>query len=218
MLNSTEPVCERCRSTSSLIWQRDQKGEVICLDCHATEKTASKASANLSSVTSDSPSQNGKQNSPHKASSRSSQQVSSSSSSSSLTDVSNSGVTTRRTTRSHERAKAKQQQLQQQDLVKVEACASGFEEADNAAAVDEQLVRDNNKAVTSDLGKTVSHGSPSDKTDSITTQNSGNSGGPPSPCSSTSSRHSLRQGQPVQAPESQSYVLTCSSLEHQVSG
>ena len=32
------PECVRCKSTSSMMWQRNQSGAILCLDCHSQEK------------------------------------------------------------------------------------------------------------------------------------------------------------------------------------
>lgn len=218
MSSNSDPVCTRCKATSSFIWQRDQKGAVICLECHSTEKSVSKAPSNLGSVSLD-PQSSGKQNNLHKSLSKMSQQSSSSSSSSSssVAEVSVSGVTTRRTTRSHEREKARQQQQQfQQEAVlqKLEASGSSVEESENAS-VDETQSKDKCKLAIGD--KSTPHDTPSNRVDSITTQGLGNCGGPSSPDCPTSSRRNLRQGHPERAPDSQPYVLTCSSIEHHVS-
>ena len=221
MSSNVDPVCTRCKTTSSLIWQRDQKGAVICLECHSTEKSASKTT-NFGSE----PQTSGKQSSVHKtllrmsqpASSSSSSSSSASSSSSSLADVSVSGVTTRRTTRSHERAKAKQQQQLQQGsvLVKLEANGRNADESENTS-IDELLNKDKSKSVVCELlNKCTPQDSPGNKVEGTTMQSPGYGGGPPSPGFSTSSRHCLRQGQPMQAPKSQPYILTCSSVQHQV--
>ncbi len=198
-VSTNDPVCARCKGTSSMIWQRDQRGAVICLDCHAAEKAAIKASSNS---TSDSTTFTGKQN----KTSKSSHQVSSSSSSSS---DSSTGIATRRSTRSHERAKAKQLQ-QKEDLAKTESGNGCFEEVEDTVGMDDQLAKDKTKLALNDLSK---QHSPSSRAETVTAPSSG---GPPSPCSSVS-RRALRQGQPMPAPESQPYILTCSSLEHQVS-
>ena len=209
---TSDPVCSKCKGTSSLIWQRDQKGEIICLDCHAAEKAASKSFLSLSNAISDSSTSNGKQGSPHKGTSRTSQHTSSSSSTGSLVEISSSGITTRRSTRSHERARARQQLEQEQ------AKADNYiaEETGDGSIGEEK----DKKLLASDCSKAVAQpGSPPGSgrdEGGVVSQTS--LAAPASPCSSSSSRHSLRQGQPVQAAESQPFILTSWTIEHQVGG
>jgi len=207
---TSDPVCSKCKGTSSNIWQRDQKGEVICLDCHAADKAASKSFVPLSHGVSDSSASNGKQSSLHKGTSRSSQHASSSSSSSSLVEVSSSGITTRRSTRSHERAKARQQQEQEQ------AKTEGFvaDESGDGSVGEEK----DKKLTASDSSKPVQQGSPPSGRDEGGVVSQTPLAAPASPCGSSISRHSLRQGPPAQAAESLPFVLTSWTIEHQVGG
>ena len=39
-MSGGDPVCSRCKSNSSLMWQRDSEGAVVCLECHTAEKEA----------------------------------------------------------------------------------------------------------------------------------------------------------------------------------
>ena len=216
--SSEDPVCSRCGANSSLIWQRDQKGAIICLNCHSMEKSVSKTPPNINIAD---PPTSGKQNSVPKSSLRVSQQSSSSSSASysSAAEVSMSGVTTRRAARSHERAKAKQQQQLQQGSASVRSDSNGGHGDEVVpAGMDELQGKDKSKSVISEfLNNCLPQDCPGNKAELAAVQSPGTACRSPSPCSSTRSRHNLRQGYPVQAPKSQPYVITSSSIQHQVS-
>ena len=39
-----EPVCARCKVTSSLMWEKNKEGEVLCLECHSSTRHESPSS------------------------------------------------------------------------------------------------------------------------------------------------------------------------------
>ena len=45
------PVCARCETTSSLMWNKSDEGTILCLECHRSEKSASKAPSSTNSRT-----------------------------------------------------------------------------------------------------------------------------------------------------------------------
>ena len=45
-LMADEPVCAGCKATSSLMWEKNKEGEVLCLECHSNTR---QDSANTSS-------------------------------------------------------------------------------------------------------------------------------------------------------------------------
>ena len=51
-----DPVCVRCKATSSLMWHKGEDGAVLCLECHSNAEKASGSSSKANSETS---SQNG---------------------------------------------------------------------------------------------------------------------------------------------------------------
>lgn len=195
MATESGPVCSRCKVTSSLIWKRDNDGSIICLDCQTSEKAAKQI-----------PPWKG-EGEPHitgKASSSTKPVGQSSTAQQPEQSVPVSGVATRRTTRSHERAKVRQQQ-QQQKQGSVEAVALVPAPTPTTTAVQPST--------------TVSKGpvpSPSSVPQIVETLDS------PSPAPSASdhntapSRRSLKQGQAVHAAEQGPYTVTSDSIQHKV--
>ena len=41
-----EPVCARCKVTSSLMWEKNKEGEVLCLECHSSTRHEPSSSVN----------------------------------------------------------------------------------------------------------------------------------------------------------------------------
>lgn len=95
MMAQRNPVCSKCKATSSLMWHKSPNGSIICLDCQTAEKKANSSSPQ---------------------STRSASVLSDTTSQCHIDKTSQSqspGPTTRRSTRSRERAnRAKQQQSQ----------------------------------------------------------------------------------------------------------
>ena len=198
---SSDPVCARCKSTSSLMWQRDSEGAVVCLDCHTAEKVAkSRSSPSTESVSS----QNGK---PSRSSGKSTQRHSPSP----LSIPVQSGVTTRRTTRSHERAKARQQQQQQQQ--QQQTLTTPPQQA-VTTRVPSPAPAPVSTAQQPSVETTISTTIP-DKPEKPDTPP------PPQPTAAIApaerGRRSLRQGPVVRAPENSPYLLSSNSVQHQVS-
>ena len=38
MAATAEPVCAQCKVTSSLMWEKNKEGEVLCLECHSNSR------------------------------------------------------------------------------------------------------------------------------------------------------------------------------------
>lgn len=108
MAEKDGPECVKCKSTSSLMWQRNQSGATLCLDCHTQEKKTrlSKSPQRSGSSTSET-----SVNSSSSSSTNHANQAQYEKSSAKQTTTT---VSTRRTTRARERnSKAKQQQQSQ---------------------------------------------------------------------------------------------------------
>jgi len=99
-MSQRNPVCARCKSTSSLMWHKTATGTIICLDCQKSEKASSNSS------------------SPQSSRSTTSTHSDISGSHNKNNNSESPGPTTRRSTRSREKAiKAKQQLSVGQDDV-----------------------------------------------------------------------------------------------------
>lgn len=99
------PVCTKCKATSSLMWHKTPSGSIICLDCQTAEKKANSSSpqstrsASVLSDTSSHTDKNSQSQSP--------------------------GPTTRRSTRSRERANRAKQQQTQTEITNLNSVATG---------------------------------------------------------------------------------------------
>lgn len=205
------PVCTRCKVTSSLMWQRDRDGAIICLDCQAANKKTTNAPSpwvpgsvpepgkTVKSIPK--PTQPTQQPAPVPSQSEESLSV--------------SGIATRRTTRSHERAKARQQQQQNQQSAHSLA----------APPTAPPTVIPTVTVIPSSLDETKGSGTASptppvppvvpveSKLDTPSPVPSGN-GHNTAPA--FTSRRSLRHSQPVQGAEHDPYTVTSNSIQHQV--
>lgn len=220
-MSESDPVCSRCNVTSSVLWQRDQQGSIVCLECHTKEKASTlRTDSGESDVSgkkegsgqSDARSLSGKQSGKSKQNSVVSQ-----------TDVPSpvpvmvSGVTTRRTTRSHERAKARQQQQQQQQSQSQSQETSSSSGASPSSSPQLPLsegagTQSASKPDASNI--TSSKVSPPSQVDTPSPSPSGN--GHTSTPTTYRSRRSLTQGEPACAAEHQNYLVTTNSVQHRV--
>ena len=198
-MSESEPVCTRCQATSSVLWQRDQQGAIICLDCHTAEKTKSDAALRETEGKDES----GQHDSSEKPSGKPNKHAAQNSSENS---VPMSGVTTRRTTRSHERAKARQQQQQQQEQQQQSqeshSSSGGSPSPDTSVQLSNSKTEGTNKILASVVTSQIDTPSPSPSANGqITTFRS---------------RRSLMQAPSVRAAEDQAYLVTSTSLQHKV--
>ena len=214
-MSECDPVCVRCGVTSSLMWHRDQEGAVICLDCHRTQKAAQSALTSSESPTSSLKKDSLKPHAP--SNSKPVPQVST------QPELPSLGVTTRRTTRSHERAKARQQQQQQQQLQAQQSNTSVPPSSSGNGSLTSEV---SSASITTSLSSS-SQGASSTKAESgkgsNTTRDKTETPSPPvvpvsghGMASVSKNRRTLKQGQPIQAPENLAYTVTANSIEYMV--
>lgn len=201
-------VCVKCKATSSLLWQKNQIGALLCRDCYSQERRtrSSRSPQRIASTTTASTSTTETTNSMTSSScatTTNQQAQSQSSEKSSTSKYQTSSVSTRRTTRSRERNnRAKQQQQQQQkEVQQVQNVASASMSTPPSPATSTNGVSVKEKV----NSKPLSNGTHDRDT------SNGEDG-------QQKGRRSLKlkQGQPTKAPSPEVMIVTSDSIIHKV--
>ena len=215
-MSDCEPVCSRCKVTSSLMWQRDKGGAILCLDCHTAAKNAKSSPAPSSSSSSTEKCSETSHIGKQQKSTAKSVQVHTASP---QPDLPTLGMTTRRTTRSHERARARQ--LQQQPVTSATPIPHATSipptsPSNGTTSTDKPVLKEDTSTLDVTKGASipdVTKGATSSRDKAETPPLSSSSHGT---ISNSKSRRSLNQGRPILAPHSQQYMVTANSIEHKV--
>ena len=227
--NSSGPVCIKCKATSSLLWQKNQSGALLCLDCYSQERRtrSSRSPQRIASSTSTSSSES---NSTPTSSSQSTTttnatttttnpQAQSSEKPSSNKHHQTCTISTRRTTRARERNnRAKQQQQQQlqqqqqqqqQQVQQVQTVASTSGSTPPSPATSTDGAASGKEKVNS---KPSSNNGAHDRGDNV-------NGSEEDPGKGMGRRSlKLKQGcrQPTKAPSPEAMIVTSDSIIHKV--
>ena len=184
--NDGGPECVRCKSTSSMMWQRNQSGAILCLDCHAQEKRtrSSRSPQRRCSATFE----NSNSSSNHSGNQG---QVEKPSVKPTAT------VNTRRTTRARERNNRAKQQTQSASVNSTSPSPAPSTTNSNGVCYRGLAEKSNSKPING------SHGDREDSDDYQHQQKSRRS-------------INLKQGQPMRAPRAEAMIVTSDSIIHKV--
>ena len=201
---SDEPVCIKCEATSSLLWQKNQSGALLCLECYSHEKrnrlSRSPAPQRTTSSAQAASSESNNTSSSSQSSTSNNQQAQSVTDKPSTSKHHTSTINTRRTTRARERTnRAKQQQQVQQQQQPVQQVLN----VGSAASTPPSPATSTNSTSKEKVNSKPSLNGTHD------CDNSGEDG-------QQKGRRSLKQGQPTRAPSPEAVIVTSDSIIHKV--
>ena len=229
--NSSGPVCIKCKATSTLLWQKNQSGALLCMDCYSQERRTrssrspqrlASSTSTLSSESNSIPSSSSQSTTTTNATTTTATnpQAQSSEKPSSNKHHQTCTISTRRTTRARERNnRAKQQQQQQQQQQQLQQQQQQVQQVQTVASA-------SGSTPPSPATSTDGAASGKEKVNSKPSLNNGThdrgdnvNGGEEDPGKGTGRRSlKLKQGcrQPTKAPSPEAMIVTSDSIIHKV--